>query len=297
MISKIKDFISLSSCEKSWVYKFVNRNKNINELEDLKKLDDLYNLQVYDYGRGVLFYIMDDRVVASISIVLEVAKELKAAYIHQVNVLEDIENKCEILVELINRSKEIAIEYGATNIRLGLKDDFLLGELEKLNLKSEYTSLIMNLEDRSKKEEILELEELSYENKYKYVEVYRDSFSDMPHGTITDIEKVEELFKNRDDKKKYFMALDDDKNVIGFMEATLENGKGSFDIGLCKEYRGKGYGKRLLETAIDFLNKNNVEEIFLIVIQENQRAYNMYLKRGFKEKEILGHWIKLTDGE
>lgn len=35
-----------------------------------------------------------------------------------------------------------------------------------------------------------------------------------------------------------------------------------------KEYRGKGYGKKLLETAIQFLNEKEVEEICLTVIEK-----------------------------
>lgn len=69
--------------------------------------------------------------------------------------------------------------------------------------------------------------------------------------------------------------------------------KSFFDIGLIKEYRGKGYGKKLLETAIQFLNEKQVEEICLTIIEKNNVAFEMYKKRGFKVYNKLSDWIEL----
>lgn len=64
-----------------------------------------------------------------------------------------------------------------------------------------------------------------------------------------------------------------------------------FDIGLCKKYRGIGYGKLLLETAIEFLKNKKVKKISLIVIERNNVAYNLYNKRGFEKESVLSYWI------
>lgn len=55
----------------------------------------------------------------------------------------------------------------------------------------------MNLEDKNKKYDVLNLQELNEENKYGYVEIYSNSFSDMHHGTLTDIDTVNVLLEKR----------------------------------------------------------------------------------------------------
>ena len=133
---------------------------------------------------------------------------------------------------------------------------------------------------------------LSQENIYEYQSVYNASFSDMPHGSFVDLNEALECLKKADEENNYFFVSHNGIN-IGFMDCTIKNGEGSFDIGLRKEYRGRGYGRKLLETAIDFLNKKEVNKIGLLVIERNSVAYNMYKKRGFKEDSIFSNWIKL----
>ena len=77
------------------------------------------------------------------------------------------------------------------------------------------------------------------------------------------------------------------------MEFNIKDGVGEFDLGLIKAARGKGYGKQLLETAINFLNSKEVTEISLTVITKNTLAYNIYKKRGFKENKLISDWFVL----
>ena len=114
----------------------------------------------------------------------------------------------------------------------------------------------------------------------------------MPHGTWLDDEGLNEYLNCEEENKYYFMVKEGNK-IIGFMNSEIENDEGIFDIGLCKEYRNKGYGKRLLETAIYFLNSKKVENISLIVIEKNKVAYEMYKKRGFFKENIISYWIEL----
>ena len=80
----------------------------------------------------------------------------------------------------------------------------------------------------------------------------------------------------------------------GFLDfyEDRENGKGKFDLGIVKDKRGLGYGRRILETAIQHLAEKNLE-VELIVLEPNTVAYEMYKKRGFEIRSIMGHWIRL----
>ena len=50
---------------------------------------------------------------------------------------------------------------------------------------------------------------------------------------------------------------------------------------LLPEYMGKGYGKELLKTAISELSAQGFQEIFLWVLEENNRARHFYERYGF----------------
>lgn len=113
----------------------------------------------------------------------------------------------------------------------------------------------------------------------------------MPHGCYYEMDDIEN-YLNDNSENRYYLVRDNNKS-IGFMNTEIEDKIGRFDIGLCSEFRGKGYGKRLLETAIYTLNKANVDKVTLTVIEKNSIALNMYLKRGFVIDNILSHWIEI----
>lgn len=286
----IKRYLELNNAEKHEVYKFANRNGDTEK--SLDEIEDLFNNKVNGYGEGSLFCFIDNKVVGKVSLVLEVCKELGAIYIYSHEILEDFENKELVLINLTNAAIEVAKKNNPNSIYLGVGNKEHLKILENLGYKQEYVSLSMTLDDKSLREKTLDLIRLSNENKEIYLDIINKSFSDMPHGTYHHITDVEKYIDKADENNHFFMVAKD-KNIIGFMNVEIEKSRGLFDIGLCKEYRGNGYGKLLLETAIDFLNKKSVGNIELIVIKKNNRAYSMYKNRGFKEKSILGYWMEV----
>lgn len=81
---------------------------------------------------------------------------------------------------------------------------------------------------------------------------------------------------------------------MGFLQVYIEDGVGEFDLGLIKAVRGKKYGKRLLETAINFLNTKEAMKIRLSVVTNNTLAYDMYKNRGFRQSELISDWFELN---
>lgn len=292
MLKVIKKYLNLSDAEKKLVKDFINRKENSEK--SIEEIEKMFNNKMYGYGKGALFYFIEGQVLGKINIVLEVVEELGNIFIHCLEVLEDLDITIqeEIVKELINKAIEVSEEYNPKEILLGERNKDKLKVLEKLNLYSRYKAVKMYLEDREKKENCLNLISLSEKNKVEYWGAYNDSFNDMPHGSYIYINEVEEYLRKASNENYYFM-VSTDNTTIGFMNCVIENGQGIFDIGLRKAYRGKGYGKRLLETAIDFLNEKRVYKINLIVIEKNQIAYNMYKKRGFKEESVISYWIKI----
>lgn len=87
---------------------------------------------------------------------------------------------------------------------------------------------------------------------------------------------------------------------IGYMKLVKDrfnNGELHMAIGE-KQYWGKGYGK---EAVREFLDYSFVEEklskVFLHVLQQNERAFNLYKKCGFKLEGKLTKHQKHIDGK
>ncbi|WP_430858096.1 GNAT family N-acetyltransferase [Clostridium paraputrificum] len=286
----VKNYVSLDNNEKKLVYKFITRREE--EKKTIMEIEKDIKIDTYNYGKGVLFYFEDGGVLGKVSVVLEVAEVMHVAYIHNIDILEGIDNKEKVLKELIEKGSLIAKEYSATKILLGIRNNEVLKVAEAIELYSEYSSFIMILEERKSKAEILDIVPISAEILNEYVDNYNSSFMDMPHGTYIDLKEAKGYLEKVDENNEFFLVKADGI-TIGFMNVSIENNEGFFDIGLRKEYRKQGYGKMLLETAIDFLKKKDTEKICLIVIEKNSVAYEMYKKRGFKVYSKISNWIQI----
>lgn len=274
--------------EQKGALEFISKYKNTyKSIEDFK--DELNN-KICNYGEGIIFYYDNNEIKGKLSIILEVVEKLKIVYINKVICPYEDEN---ILKALINEAKTIAKKYGAREILLGVRDDKLNNLLRKIELNKSYSSFKMILKNKNIIYDTLEKVKLSNNNIEDYVYAYNKSFMDMPHGTFIEIEDAKEYLENKNSNEDYFIITNNNEK-IGFLSTMIQGDKAFFDIGLIKEYRGKGYGKKLLETAIEFLKGKNVENICLTVIEKNNVAFEMYKKRGFEVYEKLSDWIEIS---
>ena len=283
----IKNLLELNSDEKILALEFIKNNENTDL--SLSEIEKELKGKICNYGEGVLFYFNEDKIVGKVSVILEVVDKLKTIYINKVICPKD--NK-KVLMELINNSLELANKYRGNKVLLGIRNKDLLNLAESIGLKRSYSSFNMILTNREKENDVLDKINLSKKNIDEYVDIYNKSFMDMPHGSYIEIKDAKGFLDNKNDNEEYFIVIDKGES-IGFLNTIIEGNKGFFDIGLVKEYRGKGYGKRLLETAIQYLNEKKVEELCLTVIEKNSIAYEMYKKRGFKVYNKISDWIEL----
>ena len=55
-----------------------------------------------------------------------------------------------------------------------------------------------------------------------------------------------------------------------------------------KEFRGKGYGKKIMNNIIEYAKKENYEEISLGVNLDNYIAFKLYVDLGFTKIQYIG---------
>ncbi len=104
-----------------------------------------------------------------------------------------------------------------------------------------------------------------------------------------------DLIKELNERKRYFLVIEIDNEVIIFGQAYLKK-KGIGEIGrvyIKKEFRNKGIGTKLIKHLIDFLKKKKVKEIESYAYTKNKPSLRVHEKLGFK-KEAYKLVLKLN---
>jgi len=78
---------------------------------------------------------------------------------------------------------------------------------------------------------------------------------------------------------------------VGCGYGVIENGFiGLFDIIVKEEFRGKGYGKEIVEAILAKANETGIKKAYLAVVNNNEIAKKLYGNIGFKE--IYKYWYR-----
>ena len=282
---EVKSYISLNSEEKVKAREFIKEKRNLKDDETEKYL----NSKMYNNGEGLLFLFENEEIQGSLSVILEFLPEKRTGLLH--NPLAKTKEQLDLLIK---KSFEVIDKVASIDdLYLGIRDEEVKVITNELGYEIEYSAYKMKLKDRDIKLKTLDKELLSEENLEEYIDVYKKSFLEMPHGNYKTFDEVKDFLNEMNEERSGYIIREKGQ-AIGCLEIEIkEDNKGFFDIGLMKEARGKGYGKRILETAIENLNEKNVEEVCLIVIGNNKIAYDMYNKRGFEIYEKISDWYKI----
>lgn len=90
------------------------------------------------------------------------------------------------------------------------------------------------------------------------------------------------------------------ENISSCLCTFYNNGKANVmlidNVQTKEEFKGRGYGIKLIEKAIDLAKKQNVDSVELNVNRDNLAAINLYKKSGFEKTNkdyyrlILNKW-------
>lgn len=102
----------------------------------------------------------------------------------------------------------------------------------------------------------------------------------------------------------FYGAIVDDK-LIGFIQIAIRNeyvnGTSTSPVGfieaiyVLEEYREKGYGRRLVEFAFDFVRNKGCKEIASDALIDNYGSHDFHKRVGFKETERVIFYLKKLD--
>jgi ribosomal protein S18 acetylase RimI-like enzyme len=98
------------------------------------------------------------------------------------------------------------------------------------------------------------------------------------------LESFEEALR---DKESYIAVTETENQIIGFCKVDINGENGKLDYLVVKEeFRGKGYGKELMDWAMLMFTRNNVRHIEVKVIDGNPTIH-FYEKYGFEMKSLI----------
>ncbi|MDC7293832.1 MULTISPECIES: GNAT family N-acetyltransferase [unclassified Butyrivibrio] len=100
------------------------------------------------------------------------------------------------------------------------------------------------------------------------------------------LESFEAALRNQE---SYIAVTEIENRIIGFCKVDINGESGKLDYLVVKEeFRGKGFGKELMDWAMQMFDQNNVKHLEVKVVDGN-KAIHLYEKYGFKMKShILG---------
>lgn len=93
------------------------------------------------------------------------------------------------------------------------------------------------------------------------------------------------------------LVAEENEELIGFVTYSVMYDRAEIiDIIVDPLYRGKSYGKKLLQSAIEIINDFNCLNITLEVSKENIVAIGLYEALGFKIRAIRKNYYNNIDG-
>lgn len=131
----------------------------------------------------------------------------------------------------------------------------------------------------------------------RIVEIYNSTINDRMATADTSFQKVEDKtnwFNNHNSESRpIWMVEDDNKNVLGWVSVQdfygrpAYSGTAEISIYLAPEQRGKGLGKKILDTTIDKCRNLSLHTLLGFIFAHNGASIKLFSNAGFTEYGLL----------
>lgn len=108
---------------------------------------------------------------------------------------------------------------------------------------------------------------------------------------------IEDVF--REEEEEYYIdhfgvfICNSIGQAIGYGQVIFNRGFYTIvNLGIIKEYRGRGYGEMLVKYLINLCYKKSIGEVYIQVDKNNINALSLYKRVGFKEHQSYISWYK-----
>ncbi len=150
----------------------------------------------------------------------------------------------------------------------------------------------------------VELKDFSSDYLDQLAQIIMDAYQDFPEYGEPNIKKAKKYINWLKNHSTLFKILFIDGEPAGFVVAdanwkTIDGKKiGEIhELALKKKYWGKGFGKLLLETALNHLKERGTDIFGLWVGSQNKSAIEFYKKYGFYPVYDYVKWLRMEKRE
>lgn len=187
-----------------------------------------------------------------------------------------IMNKTQLIYDIIQNYKHDKL---MEKLNFNLKSQIILMNLNLSNFKIKTISNLGNLSFKHfkcGKDELLRCDT-------------QNAIFEEDKRVLLTVEDIKEEEKEDYFLEDYSVFLNLDDETIGYGQVILYKGKYTVvNFGIKEEYRGYGYGEKLITYLLNFCKINKLSEIYIRVEKSNIGAVALYRKVGFRDHTQYG---------
>lgn len=114
----------------------------------------------------------------------------------------------------------------------------------------------------------------------------------------TTVEELAAIFQRAVEEKHIGFVLEHEGEVVGsiWIHPTGISGVHGLGMSILPTFRGRGWGRRLLDAALNEASAAGIRKVVLEVFPENARAVALYLSSGFEIEGVKRDHYPRRDG-
>ncbi len=292
----IKTFCQLNDQERRQIYEFVTELSDKNPFFDnYEEFIENYTAPVFAHGNEYFSSWVGGEVVATLACITKDVKQTDHAYI---TALYSSESNLDSFENLLTYGIEVCSQYCPETIRMGVRaaNSYLVSVVQQCGfslcdqaIRMRYVNDLGTFQAQQRDE--ISFVPLSLTNRDDFLEIHNRAFCNSPNGgQMTEEEMDNFLTERKDDPLVGICYYQGQPAAMYELEVREEASRkiGWIEgLGVHPDFQGKGLARMVLDHCIEQLSVEEIDDLKLIVIGSNERAYGLYLRYGFVVEEII----------
>lgn len=293
----IKRYVDLTEMEKVLLLEFIQSYSNPLSPGTIQEMDNYFNSSAFNFGKNHWSCWENGHAVSSIGYVDKEIPIKGEAYMASVYCLADYRKTVRYLYE---RALECSEYQEGFTIKLGLFREvrYLAPEFQKIGFREEYHLVEMSHDLEKEENEdffneggVLEYETVKRENLEVFLRIHNDAFINSPNGATMDLAEGLTMLEEKREISWQMLLFKKDDIPVGIVILDVKDEIGTIEgLAVDPTHMGKGNGKRVLQSALKIMGEKGLKTALLQVMDNNKRAYELYLKNGFIITNIHSDW-------
>jgi ribosomal protein S18 acetylase RimI-like enzyme len=298
-------FKDLTEPQKNELLKFLRAFQPFGTYESLSAMDEVFSGSIYENGKHHLSLWRDGKPIATLGWVDREVEAQGIFYLsHCFSTEEGLVEWQNAFNEVVSQLKQRGLQTptGCLEMRIGIRGGGL-NRLGNWAVQSSwqplYAMVLMEKplsHDGLEAVQPFEIQALNKENWQAFKSIQNEGFKQVPNGMLlSDADLEDALEAQAKGKEVNWLMLDMGKPVaISTLIYHKANGKVTLDaLAVDPQFHGRGVGWQALQSLEWHLNRlePEIKHIELMVMDANTRAYQLYLKAGFKVQRTEVNWM------